>query len=60
MYDFEIDAIIRRYNYNIPKDEYFKICDTSSQINVVKYDPWSDSIEINTKDGGYWKFKVVC
>lgn len=59
MYDFEIQNIMRKYNYNIPKEEYFKICDTSSQINVVKYDAYSDSLEISTKDGGYWKFKVV-
>lgn len=59
MYDFEIQNIMRKYNYNIPKEEYFKICDTSRQINVVKYDAYSDSLEISTKDGGYWKFKVV-
>ncbi|HAU85549.1 MAG TPA: hypothetical protein DCW90_08620 [Lachnospiraceae bacterium] len=59
MYDYEIQNVMRKYNYNIPKEEYFKICDTSSQISVVKYDPYCDMIEIGTKDGGYWKFKVV-
>ena len=59
MYDYEINNIMRKYKYNIPKEEYFKICDTSTQISVVKYDPYSDCIEISTKDGGYWKFKVV-
>lgn len=59
MYDFEISNIMSKYNYNIPKEEYFKICDTSNQIKVVKYDPYGDCIEISTKGGGYWKFKVV-
>ena len=58
MYDFEINNIMKKYNYNIPKEEYFKICDTSKQINVVKYNPCGDFIEISTKEGGYWRFKV--
>ena len=58
MYTYEIDNIIRKYNYTLPSYVYSEICKTSPQINWIKYTPYDDSFEIATSDGGYWKFSV--
>lgn len=57
MYDFEIDNTMKKFNYNIPNEEYIKICD-SSQIIQVSYSAYGDYYEIRTSNDGYWKFKV--
>lgn len=57
MFDFEINDLMRKYNYNIPSDKYLEICN-SPQITEIKYSPYGDCFEISTKDGGYWKFGV--
>ena len=57
MYDFEIDNTMKKFNYNIPNEEYIKICD-SPQIIRISYSAYGDYYEIRTSNDGYWKFKV--
>lgn len=36
MYTWEIDDIIKKYNYNLPSSIYINICNTSPQIIHIK------------------------
>lgn len=58
MYNSEIQKIMEKYNYNLPSTEYLCICDSSAQIDHIKYSPYEGDFEIWTNDGGYWKFKI--
>ena len=58
MYTFEIDHLMRLYNYRLSSINYVKVLATSPQIIDVQYHPYGDYYEIQTNDGGDWKFKV--
>ena len=60
MYSWEIDKIIADFNRFLPSSIYSQISDINKnpQIERVKYDAWSGSFSIWTKDGWYWNFKV--
>lgn len=59
LYSHEIQNIILKNSYIIPSELYLKICDTSSQISSIKFDPFDDSHQISTNDGYGWKLKIV-
>lgn len=50
MFTYEIDNILKSYNYNIPSSVYINICRTSPQIWVIKRE-WDGRYYIQTKDG---------
>jgi len=56
MYSYEIEDIMKKYNYNLPSNIYLKICFNSDQISDVKYS--NNIFEIWTKDNYYFKFNV--
>ena len=60
MYSWEIDNYLRDRNYVINKNEYMNIADVrlSSQISRVKYDAYSNSFYMETKDGYNWTFWI--
>lgn len=58
MYSHEIDQTLKSQNYNVDADTYLHICNSSPQVTHVKYNPYSDSFELWTKDGYYWKIKI--
>lgn len=60
MYSHEIDQKIKQYNHQIPSSVYLEISDTNKnpQINHIKYNAYSDSFSMWTKDGWHWDFKV--
>ena len=58
MYSWEIDQLMKMKNYLLEVEEYFKICDESSQISRIKYDPFNDTFYIKTTDEYEWTFKV--
>ena len=60
MYSHEIDRKIKQYNHQIPATVYLEISDIESnpQINHIKYNAYSDSFSMWTKDGWNWNFKV--
>lgn len=55
MYSHEIDQTLKSQNYNVDADTYLHICNSSPQVT---HDPYSDSFELWTKDGYYWKIKI--
>lgn len=50
MYTWEIENTLRNYNNNIPSNVYFDICNTSPQIDCVKYDGFNKNYMIHTRD----------
>ena len=60
MYSHEIDQKIKQYNHQLPSSIYLEVSDTNKnpQIDHIKYEPYSDSFSIWTKDGWCWNFKV--
>ena len=58
MYSWEIDKFIKNRNYKLSSIEYCNLCDTSSQINRIKYNQIFNNYEIWTDDNYYFKFKV--
>ena len=60
MFSHEIDQKIKQYNHQLPSSIYLEISDTNNnpQINHIKYNAYSDSFFMRTKDGWYWDFKV--
>lgn len=58
MYDWEIGRKMEEHNYNIDANTYKLICDTSPQISQVLYNAYEDIFQINTMEGGSWRFKV--
>lgn len=55
MYSKEIDEVLRRNNYTIDVDTYFKICN-SPQVDHIKYE--YDQFHAYTNDGYNWIFHV--
>ena len=60
MYSHEIDQKMKQYNYQLSSSVYIEISDInkSPQIDHIKYNAYSDSFAIWTKDGWNWNFKV--
>lgn len=57
MYSYEIQKILETNGYIISPGTYTEICDTSPQINHIKYNPYSNSF-IMEADGYCWDFTV--
>ena len=60
MYSWEISSILGKYNYRIPADIYFKICETSPQITKIKRE-YDGKYYIQVCDDGMyreWRFNV--
>lgn len=58
MYSHEIQKLLELKQYLISVRDYYNICDTSPQINRIKYESSSNDYEIWTNDNYYWKFKL--
>ena len=58
MYSHEITQTMESNNYNIDSEIYFQICNSSPQIDHIKYDPCERCHEMWSNDGYNWKFKV--
>lgn len=60
MYSWEIDNLIKAYNYCLPSSEYEKIIDLKNnpQIRYVHYDAYENKFYIETADGYNWVIKV--
>lgn len=58
MYSWEINNFFKENNYNIESEDYLKICNSSSQISKVKYEPFGNYFEMWADDGYYWKINV--
>jgi hypothetical protein len=58
MYDYEIDNIVNQYNYNLPSKVFTAICNNSSQIVHVKYDPGTNLFDIWTNTDRHWTLRV--
>ena len=58
MYSHEIEEKLSQQNYILSVKDYFNICDSSPQISQVKYYPFENFFEIQTKDNYCWKFQV--
>lgn len=60
MYTWEIEKVINENNGVLDSKVYLQICDTSPQINRIKYEPCCDIFKIWTNDkDGEFEFKVV-
>lgn len=57
MYSWEIHAILEKYNYVIPLDVYYNICE-SPQVQIIKFVSLGDYYELSTTDGYYCKFTI--
>ena len=58
MYSWEIQQLMEYKNYLLTCKEYIDMVFGSSQINRVRYNPYSNDYEIWTNDNYYVKFKV--
>lgn len=60
MYSYEIDSMIKGKNGVLSPQEYLNVTDIrqNPQISRVKYDPYTDSFFIATKDGFSWTIKL--
>ena len=60
MYSWEINQLLERNNFFISEKDYKRISNAKDnpQIIEVKYDAFSDSFRISTKDGYLWNFSV--
>lgn len=58
MYSHEIDNVLNENNYDIGSNIYLHICRTSPQLIHIKYDAYSNSFQMWSNDGYYWKFAV--
>lgn len=58
MYSDEIGVLLATKNYYIDSETYLKFCETSPQINRLKFDSYSSTFEVWTNDGYYWMFRV--
>ena len=58
MYSWEIQQLMEYKNYLLTCKEYIDMVFGSSQINRVRYNPYSNDYEIWTNDDYYVRFKV--
>lgn len=57
MYSYEIQQVLETQGYSISPGTYTKICNTSPQINHIKYDPYNNSFKMEA-DGYCWNFTI--
>lgn len=50
MYSWEIDNEIKRFNYVLPASVYINICNTSPQIDHIKFDKDHGEFSMWTND----------
>ena len=58
MYSKEIEYLLNVKNYLISNKEYFEICDSSPQIDLVEYKAYENNYHIHTNDNYNFTFKV--
>lgn len=58
MYSWEIQKLMEARNWLLSNEEYFKLFETSPQINHIQYYPDGDYFNIKTDDRYDFKFKV--
>lgn len=58
MYDWELERYIAEHNGVLNHIEYSDMCNTSPQLNHIKYDPYNDCFEVWSDQGNYFRFKV--
>lgn len=60
MFSWEIDNLIKAYNYYLPSSEYEKITDLKNnpQIRRIYYDAFENKFYIETEDGYNWTIRV--
>lgn len=58
MYSWEIDNLMKLRDYIISNEEYFKLFETSPQINYIEYQNCNDIFRMTTDDRYEFKFKV--
>lgn len=58
MYSWEIKQLLELKKYLITSNEYIRICNTSPQIDYIKYNPYEDNFYIHTKDNYSFTFKL--
>ena len=60
MYSHEIDQQMKRYDYQLPSSIYLEVSDINKnpQIYHIKYNAYSNSFSMWTKDGWNWNFQV--
>lgn len=49
---------MRLKNYLLSNEEYFKLFQTSPQINYIEYKPFEDKFYMGTDDNYHFEFKV--
>lgn len=57
MYDWEITKILASNNYDIDSEVYINICNSSPQLNHIKFNPYGSYMEMWSNEN-YWKFTV--
>ena len=63
MYTWEIDDIMKKYNYNIPSSIYIKLCKSSPQINYIsRIDDSKYKITVvdDNNTSREWVFSIFC
>ncbi len=58
MYSWEITKILETNNLNIDSKTYMMICNTSTQIVQVKYNPYKNNFEMWDNQNNYWNFTI--
>lgn len=58
MYSWEITKAMEANGYFLDSDTYFRICDTSPQINNIAYNGYNQTFHMSTNDGYEWTFAV--
>ena len=60
MYSHEIDALMKKYNYDLPSFIYLELCNLlkNPQIDHIQYNAYSNSFVAWTTDGWSWNFQV--
>lgn len=58
MYSHEIQNQLEKHSYSISSNEYIDICTNSPQIELIKYNPYSNRYTLSTDDGYAWEFEV--
>ena len=60
MYSHEIERLVKLRNYLLDSDEYARISDIKEnpQITHIKYEPYDNTFQMDTKDNYHFKFKV--
>ena len=60
IYSYEIDYYLRSRNWLLTRDEYLYVSDVQNnpQISKLKYNPYDNSLYLETEDGYNWIFRL--